>query len=106
MSNTEAKISLRVSPGARKNELVAFKDRVLQVKIAAPPVKGKANQELIDFLSKVLGVGRTSLSILKGRNTRNKVITIAGLSQEDTIKRLTLELSSSGGGTTRKPHRQ
>ena len=106
MSNIQAEISLRVSPSARKNELVAFKDRVLQVRIAAPPVKGIANQELMDFLSKVLGVGKTSLSILKGRNTRNKVIAIAGLSQEDAVKRLALELPSSGGGTTRKPHRQ
>ncbi|MFC1929409.1 DUF167 domain-containing protein [Chloroflexota bacterium] len=105
MSNTEANISLRVSPNARKNELVAFKDRVLQVRISAPPVKGKTNQELIDFLSKVLGVGRTSLSILRGHNARNKVIAIAGLSQEDAVKRLTLELSSSGGAT-RKTHRQ
>ena len=105
MSNTEAKISLRVSPGATRNELVAFMDKVLHVRIAAPPVKGKANQELTDFLSKILGVGRTSLSIVKGHKTRNKVIAIAGLSQEDAIKRLTLELSSSGGAT-RKTHRQ
>jgi uncharacterized protein (TIGR00251 family) len=106
MSNDEAKISLRVSPGATRNEMVAFVDQVLHVKIAAPPVKGKANQELTNFLSKALGVGRTSLSIIKGHNTRNKVIAVAGMSQEDAVKRLTLELSSSDGGKSRKPLRQ
>ena len=106
MSNNQAKISLRVSPNASRNELIDFKDGVLHVRIAAPPVKGKANQELLDFLSKILSTGKTSLSIVKGQNTRNKVIVITGLSQEDAVKRLTPELSSSGDGTTRKPHRQ
>jgi uncharacterized protein (TIGR00251 family) len=106
MSNIQAKISLHVSPGAARNELAGIKDGVLQIRVAAPPVKGKANQELLNFISRILGVNKTSLSIIKGQTNRNKVIAIAGLSQEDAIKRLNLELSSSGGDTTRKSHRQ
>ncbi|MFC1902403.1 DUF167 domain-containing protein [Chloroflexota bacterium] len=85
-SNT---LHLRVCPGAGKNEIVGFTGGVLQVKIAAPPLQGKANRELTAFLSQMLGISRSSLTILKGHTSRNKVIAIDGLSREDAIKRLT-----------------
>ncbi len=82
------KISLRVHPNAARNEVAGFGEGALQIKVAAPPVKGRANQELISFLSKALGVGKGSLTIVKGHTSRNKVIDIAGLSQEEIIRRL------------------
>ena len=69
-------------------EFIGFTDGILQVRITAPPVKGKANKELIAFLSKSLGVNKSSLSIVKGHTSRNKVIAIDGLSQENVINRL------------------
>ncbi len=88
MSGREARISLRVSPNAARSEVVGFTDGVLQVRVAAPPVKGQANKELVAFLSKALGVGKGALTIVKGHTSRNKVIAIDGLSQEDVMKRL------------------
>jgi len=88
MSGSEAKISLRVYPNATRNELVGLADGVWRVKISAPPVKGKANKELIAFLSQLLGVSQSTLTILKGHTTRNKVVAIDGLSQEEVTKRL------------------
>ena len=90
------KISLKVQPNATRNELVDFTNSVLKVKVAAPPVKGKANAELIVFLSEILGISKSSLSIVIGHTSRNKTIAIAGLSQDEIIKRLTSEPSSSG----------
>ena len=87
-SESEAKITVRVYPGAARNEVVGFKGGVLRVKVSAPPVKGKANDELIAFLSKVLGVSKSRIGITTGHTTRNKVIAIDGLSQEDVMKRL------------------
>ncbi len=87
-------ITVRVYPNATKNEVVGFSDGVWLVKIAAPPVKGKANKELINFLSKVLGVGRSSLSITRGHASRSKVVIIDRLSQEEIIKRLSSSVSS------------
>ena len=81
-------LQLRVSPNAARSEVVGFADGVLQVKVAATPVKGKANKELIAFLSKILGVGKGSLTIAKGHTSRSKVIAIDGLSREDIIERL------------------
>ena len=82
-------ISVRVSPNSTRNEVVGFNDRVWQVKVSAPPIKGKANKELIAFLSKILGVGRSSLSIIKGHTSRNKLMAIDGLTQAEVMKRLT-----------------
>jgi len=87
-SERQAKISLRVYPNAARNEVVGFSEGVLRVKVSAPPVKGKANKELISFLSQTLGVGKGGLTIIKGHTSRNKVIAIDGLSQEEITRRL------------------
>jgi len=81
-------ITVRVYPNATKNEVAGFSDGVWLVKISAPPVKGKANKELISFLSKVLGVGRSSLSITRGHTNRSKLIAVDSLTEEEIIKRL------------------
>ena len=80
----EARISLHVYPNAPRNEIVGFSDGVLGVKVAAPPVKGQANRELFAFL----GVGKSSMAILKGHTSRNKLISVRDLSQEEVLKRL------------------
>jgi len=96
-SKEEARISVQVYPNAAKNEVVDFIDGVLRVKIAAAPVKGKANKELIALISRVLGVDKSRVSISRGHTSRRKVIAIDGLSQEEITKRL----SSSGGAASR-----
>jgi len=84
----KAEISVRVHPNAARNEVVGVTDGVWQVRVSAPPVKGKANKKLIAFLSGLLGVGKSQIDIIRGRTTRNKVIAVSGLSQEDIMKRL------------------
>ena len=79
---------VRLYPNAAQNKVVGFSDGVWQVRVSAPPVKGKANKELIAFLSKVLGVSKSSLSIAKGHTRRNKVIAVDRLTQEEIMKRL------------------
>jgi uncharacterized protein (TIGR00251 family) len=81
-------LSVKVTPNASRNEITGFTEGVLQLKVAAPPVKGKANKELTAFLSRTLGVSKSSISIVKGHTSRNKVIIIDGLSREEIMKRL------------------
>lgn len=85
---SKAKISLRVQPNATRNEVIGFIDGVLWVKIAAPPVKGKANRELLVFLSRFLGISQGALTITKGYTSRNKTLVVDGLSREELLKRL------------------
>jgi uncharacterized protein (TIGR00251 family) len=88
ISGRETRILLHVHPAAPRNEVVGFSDGVLRVRVAAPPVKDKANKELIAFLGQVLGVSKSALAIIKGRTSRNKVLAVYGLSQEEIMKRL------------------
>ncbi len=67
--------------------MLGFKDRALHLRIAVPPVKGKANQELIKFLSDILGVSKSNLTIEKGMTSKMKVIGISGLTQNQVIRR-------------------
>jgi uncharacterized protein (TIGR00251 family) len=85
---SETRISLHVYPNAPRNQVVGFSGGVLGVKVAAPPLKGQANRELVAFLSQLLGVSQGSLSILKGHTSRNKLIAVSGLSREEVIRRL------------------
>lgn len=79
---------MQVQPNARKNEIVGFTDDVLKVKISMPPVKGKANKGLIEFLSHVLGVSKGSIMIEKGLTSKRKTIVIGGVAQSQIIEQL------------------
>ena len=63
----------------------------MRVRIAAPPVRGKANRELLSFLSQLLGVSQSSLAIIRGHTSRNKTVAVSGLSQEEILRRLLLK---------------
>ncbi|MGB2798609.1 MAG: DUF167 domain-containing protein [Dehalococcoidia bacterium] len=91
MSQNQTNITVQIQPNAKRNEVLGFEDGVLRVKIAAPPVRGKANKELIDFLSGLLGVNKSSITIEKGVTSRRKVIAIEGLSQAQILQRLGAE---------------
>ena len=84
----EARICIRVYPNADRNEIVGLVNGVLRVKISAPPLKGKANAELIAFLSRLLGTSKDSIGIIKGHNNRNKLVVINGLNQGSISKLL------------------
>ena len=88
ISAEKTKISLRVYPNAARNEVIGFVDGVLRVKVSAPPIRGKANRELLAFLSQFLDVGKGALTIIKGHTSRNKIVVIDGLSQGELLKRL------------------
>jgi hypothetical protein len=84
----ESKLSVHVSPNASKNGLVSFENGILRVKIAAPPVKGKANAELAAFLAKVLDIKKGQVAIVKGAGSRDKLVAIEGMKKEDVSARL------------------
>lgn len=78
-------ISIKVTPNAARNEIAGFADDILRVKIAAPPLKGRANKELVNFLYRLLAVSKDRVSIVKGHTTRNKIVAIDGMSKESAL---------------------
>lgn len=76
------KIALKVTPGAKKNEILGWEEdypqigRVLKLRIAAPPVEGKANKEIVAFLAKSLGVPKSAVTLLHGSTGRIKMVEV------------------------------
>ncbi len=83
MKEEQAAIVVQVQPNAGQNKITRFEDGVWHLRIAAPPIKGKANRELLEFLSDILGVGKANITIEKGMTSRRKVIAIRGLTEEE-----------------------
>lgn len=66
------KIALKVTPGARRDEILGWEEnypgvgRVLRLKIAAPPIDGRANKAIEAYLARTLGVPKSSVQIVQG----------------------------------------
>jgi uncharacterized protein (TIGR00251 family) len=77
MPKPSNKLHVRATPNARTSEIVGWEDepqvgRVLRVRIAAPPVDGKANAALREFLAKTLGLSKSKVILEKGDSSRYK----------------------------------
>ncbi len=84
----QATIVVQVQPNASQNKVARFDDGVWHLRIAAPPIRGKANQELLKFLSNTLRVEKGNLTIERGVTGKRKVIIIKGLTQNQVIRQL------------------
>ncbi len=72
-------VSVRVQPGARRSEVQDASGEQLRIRLAAPPVDGKANAELQRFLADLFGVRRSAVTLLRGERSRDKVARIEGV---------------------------
>ena len=81
-------LSVRVVPRASRNEVSGEHDGALKIRLTAPPVEGKANKALIEFLAKTLGVPRGQVSLVAGDTSRAKRIRVAGITARTALKAL------------------
>jgi uncharacterized protein len=84
-------LSVKVQPGAGRNAVVGRINGIWKFKIAAAPEKGKANKELVDFLSSLLNIRKDQINILKGQTAHHKIIAVAGLDEAEIVRRLSPE---------------
>ena len=78
-----ARLRVRLQPRASRNEVVGWQEGVLRVRLTAPPVEGAANKALTDFIAEVLGVKRAQVRLVSGQKSRDKVLEIEGLTEEE-----------------------
>ena len=71
-------LKVYLQPRASRNEVVGPYQDGIKVKVTAPPVEGKANDALIRFLAKKLGIPPSYIEILKGHRSREKILKISG----------------------------
>jgi len=72
-------IRSKAIPNAPRSEVVGWLGEALKVKIHAPPVEGKANDALCEFLAETLGLPRRAVTVVRGDTSRQKIVRIDGL---------------------------
>lgn len=76
-------VRVRVIPNAKSDEVVGRIGSVIRVKVAAPAMDGRANDQLIAFLAEFFEVKPRTIHIMRGERAREKVIHISGRSEEE-----------------------
>jgi uncharacterized protein (TIGR00251 family) len=87
-------LPVRVIPRASRNEIVEIlSDQTVKIRLKAPPVEGKANEELIKFLSKVLDIPKSNFEIVGGKTGRDKLISILDADGQEVNRKILENLS-------------
>lgn len=81
------RFTVRVQPRASRSEVVGVRGNALKLRLAAPPVDGAANDELVGLLAAELGVPRRAVRIVSGISSRSKTVEVDGVGP-DVVERL------------------
>ena len=81
-------LSLHIQPGAKKTELAGEHGDAWKIRLAAPPVDGRANECLLHFLAERLGVGKRQLALISGVAARAKRVRVDGMDAESVRRKL------------------
>jgi len=71
-------LTLHIQPGAKKTEVAGLHGEALKIRLAAPPVDGKANEALLKFVAEMLRLPKSAVSLKSGQSSRHKVLEIVG----------------------------
>ena len=85
-----ATVSVRVVPRSTKEGVAGFEGGVVRIRLNAPAVEGKANDALVRFLAKAVGVPRSRITLVTGERGRSKIVRVAGVTREALMAALGL----------------
>lgn len=71
-------LTLHVQPGAKRSEIVGLHGEALKIKLAAPPIEGRANEALLKFIADLFAVPLRNTELKQGGQSRHKVVAITG----------------------------
>lgn len=88
MSRMPARITVYVQPRAARTELAGLHDGQPKIRLAAPPVDGAANAELVAFIAQRLNIPKRSVRVVSGLSSRHKTVEIDGVSADSVTRAL------------------
>jgi uncharacterized protein len=88
MPEPTTRLRIRVSPGARRTELVGRQGEAWKIRVAAPPERGRANDAVLKLLAERLRISPAAVTLVAGRSGRDKVVELHGLAAEEAERRL------------------
>ena len=94
-------LRVHVQPGAGRSAVVGRHGDALKVRVAAPPVEGRANEALVKYLAEALGVPEPDVELTSGQSSRSKRVRLKGLDAEEADKRLRVALDEAKHGDGR-----
>lgn len=81
-------LSLTIVTRSGRDEIVGLEGDAIKIRLKAPPVDGKANDALVDLLSKSLRVSRSAIEIVTGASSHHKIVYVTGISLPEAQQRL------------------
>jgi uncharacterized protein (TIGR00251 family) len=76
------RLSVHVKPRSSRSKILGYREGALEVAVQAPPVDGKANDELIELIADALDISRRCVSVVAGQTGRQKILEIDGMTEE------------------------
>ena len=84
---------MKVSPGARDDAISGWQGDVLRIRVRAAPEAGKANEAVCRLLAHALGLPPSALAVVRGASSREKLVQIDGLDDEDVRRRIAVAVA-------------
>jgi uncharacterized protein (TIGR00251 family) len=81
-------LAIKAIPNAPRTEIIGWLGEALKVKVHAPPVEGRANEALCEFIADTLRLPKRAVTLLRGETSRQKILRIEGLASADLKTRL------------------
>lgn len=81
-------LKVRVQPGSSRDEVIGWEGDVLRIRLRARAVEGKANQSLLEFLARALGLRPRQVALIRGERSREKLVEVDLGSREEIEKRI------------------
>ena len=88
------RFEVHAKPRSKKSTIVGERDDAVEIALAAPPVDGAANEELVRVVAKVLAVPRRDVELVRGETSRTKLVAVRGLSAGEIEARLRAAFSA------------
>jgi uncharacterized protein len=85
---SSARISVRLRPRGRGDELLGFEEGVLRARVSAPPTDGRANRALCKLIAARVGVAPSRVAVVHGGKSRDKVVEVQSLGADELARRL------------------
>jgi uncharacterized protein (TIGR00251 family) len=98
-------LRVHVQPGAGRSAVVGRHGTALKVRVAAPPVGGRANDACAEVLAEALGLTPAQVELVGGRTSRSKTVRISGVDAEEFARRLEQAVGEGPPGTGPDPSR-
>ncbi|WP_151445431.1 DUF167 domain-containing protein [Lacisediminimonas profundi] len=90
MKREMVRLAVQVVPNARKSEVAGEVEGVIRIRLQALPIEGRANEELVRMLAKLLGVSKASVEVVQGQTGRRKLVEIRSNMDLDSVRKMLL----------------